>query len=346
MPSAKSAKARRQSKKKARPATYGGAMRMVRLLHGLHARPYGWSFDAIERELGVSERTILRYVAALRSALVDVEEKPLIETVRRGDRRLLRLVDEGRSEDATVYQVLFLYFALAVFRFLEGTVIRDGVEDLWERFSRRLPGSQRRRLDDFAKKFFVVPFAMKDYRQHDDLLDTLVQCLVDQRKVRIDYGGLLGDGKVHDFEPYTLAMYRGGLYLIGRSHRGERIVKLAIERIRSAEKLAERFDYPRDYSPEKHSEGVFGIIEGAQTKVVILIRNPETEAYLRSRQIHPTQEFRSRRDGTTILEMTVRGTSELKYWVLGLGPYVEVLKPKALREEVGASLREAAARYG
>lgn len=318
---------------------------MVRLLQGLYEHPYGWSFEAIQSELDISERTLLRYVAACRDAVVDLDGNPLIETIRRGDRRLLRLTEEGRADDATVYHVLFLYFALSVFSFLDGTVIRDGVEDLWERFAERLPGAERRRMAEFAKKFYVVPFGTKDYRDHDDTIDVLLQCLIDQRRVRIDYAALMGDGKEHDFEIYTLAMYRGGLYLIGRSHRGKRIVKLAVERIRSAKKLSERFEYPRNYSPEKHCEGVFGIIEGDETKVEILIHDLETAAYLRARQIHPTQQFRERRDGKTVLAMTVRGTDELRYWLLGLGEHVEVLRPKSLRNAIADSLVRAHANY-
>lgn len=336
---------RRRRQPKARPATYGGGSRMIRLLHGLYGRPHGWRFDAICDELSISERTLLRYLAVFRRTLVDRSGNPLIETARRGERRVLRLADHTLVGEPTAYQVLFLYFSLAVFQFLEGTVIRDGVADLWDRFARSLPTGQRRSLDQFPRKFFVVPHAMKDYREHDDTLDAVVRCLVHQRLARIDYGGLLGDGKEHEFEAYTLAMYRGGLYLIGRSDRGKRIVKLAVERIRSIEVLDRRFEYPRGYTPEKHTEGVFGIIEGDERQVELLILDPQTEAYLRSRRIHPTQQFRSRRAGGTIMSMTVRGIDELKYWVLGLGPHVEVLKPRELRAEVAEAVRRASRLY-
>ena len=334
-----------QPPKKTRPATYTGASRMLRMLHGLQERPYGWSVDAILEDLDISERTLARYIAASRDALVDLEGNPLIEVVRHGERRVVRLTSRDATPDATAYQVLFLYFSLAVFQFLEGTVIRDGVEDLWERFRKTLPGPEQRRLGDFDRKFFVVPHAMKDYREHDEHLDVLVRCIVHQHRTRIDYAGLLGDGRVHDFEPYTLAMYRGGLYLIGKSNYGNRIIKLAVERMRSVEKLADTFNYPRDYSPQKHTEGVFGIIEGEETRVELLIHNDETEAYLRSRRIHPTQKFRQRRDGKTVLTMTVRGTEELANWVIGFGPYLEVLSPKSLRSEVADALKAASARY-
>lgn len=329
----------------ARRPSYGDAMRMARLLWGLLERPHGWSVAAITDELAISERTLLRYVAACRRDLVDAEERPLIETLSRGGRRLLRIADAAPKPDSTVFQVLSFYFALAVFQFLDGTILKDGIDDLWERFARTLPPAHRTRLADFQRKFFVVPYAVKDYRAFDDQLDAIVQGLVYQQRLQLDYGGLLGTGKTHVFEPYTLVMYRGGLYLLGRSHRGSKIVTLAVERIRSATRLPQRFDYPRDYSPQHHTEGIFGIIEGPETRVELLVTNAETEAYLAARRLHPSQRFQRRRDGRTVLSMTVRGTEELKNWILGFGPYLEVLRPQALREEVAAAARATAALY-
>lgn len=37
---------------------------------------------------------------------------------------------------------------------------------------------------------------MKDSRAFDQLVDTIVTCLVYQNRLRIDYGGLYGGGKV------------------------------------------------------------------------------------------------------------------------------------------------------
>ena len=330
----------------ARKPTYGAAARMTRLLYGLSSRPRGWSFSAIEAELGISERTLLRYLAASRRELVDVDGRPILETFRSGERRMLRLADTGRVEESAAYQVLFFYFALSVFQFLDGTVIKEGVADLWDRFLRSVPAAQRARLADFQRKFYAVPHAMKDYRAFDAQLDTIVFCLSNNRRMRVDYAGVLSPTKVHEVEPHTLMMYRGGLYVIGRSHRhGGRVVTLAVERMRRVERMPDSFEYPADYTPQKHSEGIFGIIEGPQTSVELLIKDAQTRAYLESRRIHPTQQFRARRDGGAVLSMTVRGTDELKYWILGFGPHVEVLRPAALRSEVAALLNSAARAY-
>jgi hypothetical protein len=92
---------------------------------------------------------------------------------------------------------------LSVFQFLDGSVIKDGVDGLWERLRRALPTRPARGLGHFARKFYAVPYAVKDYHNLDDTLDTCAQCLVFRHRLGIDYRGLLGEGKVHEFDPYT-----------------------------------------------------------------------------------------------------------------------------------------------
>ena len=321
-----------------RTPTYGAATRLARIVHELHARRYGWSLEGIQQALDISERTLLRYLSVCRRELVDSKGEPLLEVIRRGPRRLLRLSDAVPPAESSSFELLFFYFSLSVFQFLDGTVIKDGVDGLWERLWRALPRGQQDRLGDFARKFYAVPYAAKDYHGFNDILDTSIQCLVYQHRMRIDYRGLVGEGKVHEFDPYTLTTYRGGLYLIGYSHLFKKIIWLAVERIGSVEKFPTTFEYPKTYSPQKHTEGIFGIIDGPETRVELVLRNADTAAYLSSRRLHRTQQFTARRDGTTLLTMTVRGTTELLPWILSLGPYVEVLKPRALREEVQESL--------
>jgi hypothetical protein len=107
---------------------------------------------------------------------------------------------------------------------------------------------------------------LEDYHGFDDILDSIIRCLVHQRRLRVDYRGLRGEGNVHEFDPYTLALYRGGLYLIGYSHLFQQIIWLAVERIARVERLDTTFTYPKKYSPQKYTEGMFGIIGGPPTR--------------------------------------------------------------------------------
>jgi proteasome accessory factor B len=330
-----------------RKPSYGAAGRHARIVYELLDRPHGWSFEAIQNELQISERTIFRYVAALREQLVDSEGRPLVEVFRRGERRLLRFAPHRPAPEPGPFDLAFLYLALTVFQFLDGTVIKEGVDLLWEKFHEKLPFKQRLQLADFRKKFYATQFIVKDYREFGDTLDEIFQCVVRQCRLRVEYEAVGSEPKEHVFEPYTLAMHRGGLYLIGRSSRSRRILTLAVERIRKAERLAEHFDYPKTYAPEKHTAGAFGIVVDEEPmQVEILIMDPATARYITSRRVHPTQRFEPRSGGRTVLSMTVQGTAELVNWLLSFGPHVKLLKPKGLQAEVRELHAQAAALYG
>lgn len=329
-----------------RKPTYGAATRLARLVYELQTRPNGWEIPHALAELGVSERTLLRYLAASRSSLVDARGNPLIVIERSGERRVLRLGRAPLPTETGTFDALFVYLATSVLQFLEGTVIKEGMDGLWDRLRRTVPRVGQLRVESFPLKFFTVQHAVKDYRDYDDVLDVAIQCLVYQHRSRILYRSAQGEENVHLFDPYTLALYRGGLYLIGRSDRLRKVIWLAVERVREIERLPARFAYPRDYTPQKYTEGMFGIFDGPETAVEIVIRNEQTVGYLTSRRLHPTQKFRRRRDGATVLSMTVRGTTELLPWILGLTPYVEVTKPAALRRQVEEALAEGLATYG
>jgi predicted DNA-binding transcriptional regulator YafY len=338
-------------KKLRRKPTYGAAIRLARIAAGLFSKPYGWSFRSIAESLQISERTLARYVSVLRGDLLDWHGGPLVEVVGSGTERKLRLVSSMKAAEASSYQVALLYFSLTVLKFLEGTVLKEGVEGLWEKVYRNLSLTQQTRLSDLERKFYAVPYAPKDYTDFSEQLDVILRALLDQSRLKVDYAGLTGEGHQHDFDPYSLIAYRGGLYLLGHSHRSNAIIYLAVERIRTVEFIREpdgtpmRFIFPRGFDPAAHTEGTFGIVDGPETKVELKIHSEQTEAYVRSRTIHRSQRFARRRDGTTIMTMTVKGTTELANWIMSMGPWIEVLKPAALRKEIAQRHAKAARLY-
>ena len=141
-------------------------------------------------------------------------------------------------------------------------------------------------------------------------------------------------------EPYTLLVYKKGLYLAGFSHQHREIRTFALDGFREVEWLrGDRFEYSADYRPEQLTEGAFGLIRGEPTRVRILF-DPKVARYVQRRQWHPSQRFR-RVEGGIELTMDVRGTTELVSWVLGFGDKALVLGPRELLDTWKGELERA-----
>src|SRR5579863_6653123 len=195
------------AKKQHRKPNYGAALRMARIAFELPSHPFGWPLDAIRRELGVSERTLKRYLAAGKDTLVDRLGRPYFQVVADGGKPKLRLPAALKPVDSSAFQAVSLYFTLTILRFLEGTVLKEGIEDLWEKFSKGLPATERGDLGALDRKFYAIPYAPKDYRSLGHLLSPIVQGLIREYRLRIEYA----TGLVHEVDPYTLVAFRGGL---------------------------------------------------------------------------------------------------------------------------------------
>jgi predicted DNA-binding transcriptional regulator YafY len=336
---------------RSRKPTYGAAINFAKIALALSSNPFGVRLKTLQHDLKVTPRTIDRYVSSLRDKLKNPLGDAMLQIEGSGDLRRLKIRQPENRPESSHYLAAAMYFDLEMLRFLEGTVLKDSVSDLWHRLYGKLNAVQQSQMRDFDRKFYAVPYAPKDYRDQGEALDLIFRALLQGCRLRIEYAPVSGALREHLFEPYTLVGYRGGLYLLGKSNHGAHPIYLAVERIRSVDFDRDvdgnqvRFTLQRRYNPASFIEGSFGIVDGPETKVVIRILSPETETYLRSRSIHPTQAFVKGRDGQSLLEMKVRGTTELKNWILSFGPWIEVLEPAALRVEVAGLLRSGANLY-
>jgi predicted DNA-binding transcriptional regulator YafY len=145
-------------------------------------------------------------------------------------------------------------------------------------------------------------------------------------------------------DPYTLLVYKKGLYLAGFSHHHNSVRTFGLDGFRSIDwKKGEKFEYPADYQPEKLVEGSFGLFTGPRVKVRVYF-DDKVARYVKRRQWHPTQEIEKVANGI-VLTLHVHGTVELMSWVLGFGEKAEILEPESLRSEVARVVEAAARRY-
>jgi predicted DNA-binding transcriptional regulator YafY len=178
----------------------------------------------------------------------------------------------------------------------------------------------------------------KDLSGHQGTLLRLVQAIVGRRRCLVEYQAPGRDRpRRFPYDPYRLRAVQGGIYAVGRVPAYPKdIAPLALERIRSIDVLDETFTVAPDFDPKRYETETFGVAWGKPMTVVVRFRADQAP-YVREREWHPTQRFRTLLDGRLEIEI-VR-------WILGWGDAVELVRPTVLRREIATALDAAGRPY-
>ncbi|MGO9000153.1 MAG: helix-turn-helix transcriptional regulator [Polyangiaceae bacterium] len=321
---------------------FGPAQRLLearRLLSAAH----GATLDELRERLACSRHTAMRMVTALEAMGEAVHEE------REG--RHLRYRIEGASGDKrdkatkmSTAHVLAIALAREVIDFLEGTTLKESFDEVVEVLESSLAPKAFAELGALREKIVVVQDAPWVKIDRTDVVDALVTGLSRGERVALRRAGSAGE-RAFDFEPYTLVLWKKGIYFAGYSHHHKGTRLFGIDRLADAEwKRGEAFDVPATWDARARYEGAFGLFDGPKTTVRIEFA-PKVARYVLRRQWTAEQRVEEHADGRVILTMDVLGTTDVVNWVLGFGEHAVVLEPGSLRDELAAVTKSMAARY-
>ena len=327
-------------RKKTPSTRYAPASRLHEV-RALLDRAEGTSIYDLAERFALNPRTALRYIQALQRA-----GEPLYEEMS-GRRKVWRVMPTARRQTISLStsQMVALFLSRRVFDFLAGTGFQEDLDDVFRKLEATLKRRESLAVRHLDRKVFDVNEARHLYEGRIEDVNDIITALLREERLRVTHEGVSGGRKTFVIQPYTLLVYKKGLYLAGFSQHHQAIRTFALDGFREVEwRRGDRFDYPADYRPEQLTEGAFGLIRGEPTQVRIRF-DDKVARYVQRRQWHPTQRFRRTSAGAVELTMEVRGTVELVSWVLGFGDKAEVLEPAALRAAVAGEIERAALAY-
>ena len=209
-----------------------------------------------------------------------------------------------------------------------------------------LPQEIRRHIGAVAGLIRIKGARMTHPDQAANLFDQCRLAVHLCRKVRLVYGSLYEGREIRTtLAPYALFFGRRAWYLIGRSsaHRSVRMFKL--DRIRTLTLTDNPFRRPADFSVDGYLGDAWDMIRGTPRARVRVRFLPKVATNVAEVHWHRTQSIAWQDDGSMIFSATVDGIDEIAWWILGYGPYAEVLQPAALRRMVAEMTAQAAAIY-
>jgi proteasome accessory factor B len=329
--------------------------RALRVLDELRGFRRGRRLSEVARQLDASERTIRRDLADLRSAGFEIEQVSI------EGRAGARLVERTYSNIAITRRERYTLLAIAsLFDVLRGTPLWEDVSSLQRKLEQRMSPEERAEHASLGDRFAYVPDGgTKAYEGKEDILDALLTGVLSRRVVRFAYRDARGRARQGYLAPYTMLLYKHGLYVVGCRLRepadgraiepGAPIAVYAVERFTEAEHLRSApFAAPPGFRITEILNGAFGIhvMNNAVPHRVVIEFSAEKAAFVRARVWHPTQTFEELPDQRVRLSFTCASLIPVVSWVLEWGPHARAIEPPALVADIVAELDAARRGYG
>ena len=309
----------------------------------------GWhDKTALAERLDVSDRSVKRYLKTISLELDGLEFREVDE---RGQREY-RLRDPRYVErrQGSPYEVLALGMAERFFRAFDP----GGVADLLDQMLFEVTGEEEdadegdidRSRRSLARRFVLARAPQPLPGDVRLVFDQILKALVDRRVLELRYQPRRGPVKEYVVRPYTLILGEQELAVTGPigepSERGtagsdDAFRTFSLSRIQEIRLRTTRFNMPHLglWDPEKAYASSWGLWTGPAEKVNLRV-HPAFTQLVQRRRWHPSQEVgKPFSDGWVPLSFEVFAGGEFRTWVLGWGPWIEVLGPPALVEWVG-----------
>jgi len=315
------------------------ATRLVEIERRLRKRPGGLTVRELAEDLGYSPRTIQRDLNVLESEL----GIPLVA----GDGRRWQLMPGSAPVGAvrfTLQEARAIFLATRLFLRHADELDPDGIGAM-EKLSDALPTPLAKHMAAAVAELKQRP---QDKRQIE-VLRVLTDGWAQSQTVSIRYRSQAARAeRKTDLDPYLLEPSATGAatYVIGFSHQHGAVRTFKVDRILAAQNTRQPFELAEvEDIRQRMALSWGGVVLGEDQYDIVLDFAPDVADRIAETHWHPSQRLTRLPDGGMRLELKLPSLLEFIPWVRSWGPAAVVVGPAELRDEVAASLEEAAAHY-
>lgn len=189
-------------------------------------------------------------------------------------------------------------------------------------------------LKDLSNKISVRNIQYS--RTTEKIYHAILEALLSSKPVQIEYHSPHNSQiTVRDILPLHLLNYMGTWHIIAHCAMKNELRDFVLSRVKTIapcqKKITARFTSEQ---VRQYIRRTFGIFHGRETKEVCLCFSRDVSPWIAEQAWHPQQKTFIKKDGRLCLTIPVSDYREIKREILKYGAQVEVISPKALREEI------------
>jgi hypothetical protein len=190
--------------------------------------------------------------------------------------------------------------------------------------------------------------SVEDIPSGQKYLTTVMQAMLDDRKMTLRYRRYMGEEEVRHIRPYAVKEFAKRWYVVAFSEEAGAVRVYAMDRILSLEISEGKFRMPPGFRVDELFEDSYGIYppEGEEPVLVKLRTTAREAAYLRDLPLHQSQVFLGTDEGgRSIFALRLIPNPNFVMELCKHGNRLEVLEPESLRRQVADELRNALKMY-
>lgn len=179
------------------------------------------------------------------------------------------------------------------------------------------------------------------------VFDTVSRALYDDKQLELTYmaaSNRSGKPSQYAVHPYAL-LHRGTITeLVGKIDGDKKVRRWLLHRVKAATVLEAPSVIPGSFDLESYVQRELAMpFSGEDILFKAWVRSDAVN-HVTETMLDEAQKIESVDDGV-IVTARLRETVELKWWILGLGERIEVLKPQSLRDHIAQTVKAMAKRY-
>lgn len=292
----------------------------------------------LAEELGVSERTVHRYMGMLDELGIPIYSE-------RGPYGGFSLV-RGYKLPPLIFtpeEATALYLGAELVKNIWGASYFDAAVGATAKLDNVLPDDLLSEVKQVQRGLLVTGWLRRDYGPWAPLLDELRRCVARRRRVELVYRSFRQEVTRRTVDPYALALQWGNWYLVGHCHLRGDLRTFRVDRLQEVQPTGESFEIPADFSAREYLLRMAE--ERPATYYRVAVRFDSDVAHIVRERHEEWQHLTEHEDGSVTLAFDASDLSWPSRWVLTYQDKATVIGPPELAAMVRDTAQSVAARY-
>ena len=292
----------------------------------------------LAEELGVSERTVHRYMGMLDELGIPIYSE-------RGPYGGFSLV-RGYKLPPLIFtpeEATALYLGAELVRDIWGASYFDAAAAATAKLDNVLPDALVQEVRQAQRGLLVTGWLRRDYGPWAPILDDLRRAVARRRRTVLTYRSFRQEVTQRSVDPYALALQWGNWYLVAYCHLRSDMRTFRVDRIQQVEIRAETFEVPDSFSAREYLMQM--VQERPATYYRVVVRFEPDVAHIVRERREEWQDLSEQGDGSVILSFDAADLAWPCRWVLTYQDKATVIGPPELAARVRDAAQAIAARY-